>query len=72
MSAAHERPEDPTGGPAAPADPPALAPAPRGESAGEIAWKQFRANPLARFSLVVIHLLFGLAVFAPLIASARP
>lgn len=45
---------------------------PEGESAGQIAWRMFRANSLARFSLVVIHLLFGLAVFAPLIANGRP
>ncbi|MEZ6186485.1 MAG: ABC transporter permease [Planctomycetota bacterium] len=51
---------------------PGAPPIDEGESAGAIAWRMFRRNALARASLVVIHVLFGIAVFAPLIASGKP
>jgi len=44
----------------------------KGESSWAVAWRMFRKNRLAMSALLVVYLLFGVAVFAPLLANGRP
>ncbi len=58
--------------PHGPAPSEAAAPQQGGDSNWAIAWRQLQKNRLALAGVVVVALLVGMAVFAPLLANGRP
>lgn len=44
----------------------------KSESDWQITWRQFKKNKVGMAGLVIVYILFGIAVFAPLIANGLP